>query len=61
MKAEFKDAYANILKNYIEVIKKGISGTLTNVEKLDLENFAASIGFEGKLDFVETKEGLQLA
>jgi len=47
--AELQDALVSILSNYTDLIKKGISGSLSNVDKLNLAEFAKSFGFKGTL------------
>ena len=56
--AELRDTLADFLESIISLIKGGISGTLSNVQALDLQNWATERGIT--LQFTETAEGLQL-
>ena len=57
---ELQDAIQSLLNNYVDLIKKGISGTLTNAEFLDLQDLASQFGIQADLDFRPTAEGLEL-
>ena len=57
--AQTRDSITAILNNYVDLISKGISGTLDNINKLELEKFAESRGL--KLDFTATEKGLKLS
>ena len=57
---ELQDAIQSLLNNYVDLIKKGISGSLTNAEFLDLQDLASQFGIQTDLDFRPTAEGLEL-
>ena len=57
---ELQDAIQSLLNNYVDLIKKGISGSLTNAEFLDLQDLASQFGIQADLDFRPTAEGLEL-
>jgi len=64
--AEIKDAVVETLSTIAELINKGIKGTLSNVEALDLQKWGIEHGFvdaNGKstLTFTETVDGLKLS
>ena len=59
--AELQDVLDQLFKTYADLIGKGIAGTLSNTDALNLSNVAKQFGFNGKLDFTETKEGLKLS
>lgn len=59
--AELQDVLDQLFKTYADLIGKGIAGTLSNTDALNLSNVAKQFGFNGKLNFTETKEGLKLS
>ena len=58
--AELADTLDQVLDSYIEIIQKGIGGTLTNAEALKTTEIAKSLGLDD-LSFITTAEGLQLS
>lgn len=61
--ASLADALDNFFKNLTNQINKGIKGTLTNKDKLDLQqNLKGSYGVQlSEMDFTQTTEGLKLS
>lgn len=57
---EIADAIQSIFKSYVESIKNGINGGLSNVEVADLRQKAFDLGVTN-IDFNQTKEGLKLS
>ena len=58
--AELADAVADAIKSYADLIKNGISGSLSNVQAEQLQDWADSVGI-GELTFTETADGLKIA
>ena len=60
--AQLEDALNSIISNIIDLIKSGISGTLTNLDKVNLQKELSQLGIgDITLDFTETAEGLKLS
>ena len=57
---QLADIVKNVIKTYIEAIRKGITGGLTSVEANNLTNIGKSLGLNN-ISFVETAEGLKVA
>lgn len=58
--AELKDAIVETLKSITNLINNGIEGSLSNVDKLQLENWAAQYDIVD-LQFSQTADGFKLA
>lgn len=58
--AELKDAIVETLKSITNLISNGIEGSLSNVDKLQLENWAAQYDIVD-LQFSQTADGFKLA
>ena len=58
--AELADTVADAIKSYADLIKNGISGSLSNVQAEQLQDWADSVGI-GELTFTETADGLKIA
>ena len=54
-----RDTYNEIIANYTDTINKGIKGSLTNVDAVNLQNFASNYGLQ--IDFHQTEQGLKLS
>lgn len=60
--AQLEDTLNSIISNIIDLIKSGISGTLTNLDKVNLQKELSQLGIgDITLDFTETAEGLKLS
>jgi hypothetical protein len=58
--AELADTVADAIKSYADLIKGSISGSLSNSQAEQLQDWANKVGV-GKLDFTETENGLKVA
>lgn len=58
--AELADAVADAIKGYADLISGGIEGSLSNEGAQQLQQWASANGI-GKLNFIETADGLKVA
>ena len=58
--AELADAVADAIKGYADLISGAISGSLSNTQAEQLQDWASTNGI-GKLNFIKTADGLKVA
>ena len=58
--AELADTVADVIKGYADLISGAISGSLSNTQAEELQDWASTNGI-GKLNFTETADGLKVA